>query len=246
VTLAALRGALGFLTRLPLGRDEDAWHAFRTRPYAIVFVGYVVGALVALPLLVPAPAPTVAVLYVLAVLTVTGINHLDGLADLGDAVVVHGGPEQRRAVMRDTTLGVGGTAAVLVALLALALAGLALAGLPAPVAVALALGAEVGAKLAMATLVCLGEPAHDGLGSQLTGAAPADLLPAAAVAVPAVLVWPEPAVAVSVLAGAAVAAALLPWANRRLGGASGDVFGAANELARVLALHAGVVAWTLF
>jgi adenosylcobinamide-GDP ribazoletransferase len=42
-----------------------------------------------------------------------------------------------------------------------------------------------------------------------------------------------------------VALALLWWADAALGGASGDVFGASNELARVAGLHAGVVAWTL-
>ena len=31
-----------------------------------------------------------------------------------------------------------------------------------------------------------------------------------------------------------------------LGGVNGDVFGAVNELARIVALHAGVVAWTRF
>jgi adenosylcobinamide-GDP ribazoletransferase len=30
-----------------------------------------------------------------------------------------------------------------------------------------------------------------------------------------------------------------------LGGISGDVLGAANELGRVVGVHAGVVAWTL-
>jgi adenosylcobinamide-GDP ribazoletransferase len=45
---------------------------------------------------------------------------------------------------------------------------------------------------------------------------------------------------------AGVLAGLVPfwWARRRLGGVSGDVMGAANELARLVALHAGVIAWT--
>ncbi len=45
----------------------------------------------------------------------------------------------------------------------------------------------------------------------------------------------------------AIAGVGLPWywANRNLDGISGDVFGAANEIGRVVGLHVGVIAWTL-
>ncbi len=36
---------------------------------------------------------------------------------------------------------------------------------------------------------------------------------------------------------------MLWWARARLDGVTGDVIGAANELARVAALHTGLVAW---
>ncbi|OYR41115.1 hypothetical protein DJ82_06300 [Halorubrum sp. Ib24] len=50
----------------------------------------------------------------------------------------------------------------------------------------------------------------------------------------------------ALLAALATAALLRRWSRRRLGGVSGDVLGATNELARVAALHAGVIAWTRF
>ncbi len=45
---------------------------------------------------------------------------------------------------------------------------------------------------------------------------------------------------------AAVLAALFVfhWARVNLNGVSGDVLGATNEIARVAALHAGVITWT--
>ena len=43
-----------------------------------------------------------------------------------------------------------------------------------------------------------------------------------------------------------MALVVVRWADGALGGVNGDVFGAVNELARVVALHAGVVAWTRF
>jgi len=57
--------------------------------------------------------------------------------------------------------------------------------------------------------------------------------------------WPSPVAAAALAAGPVVALLLVAWARRNLGGVNGDVFGAANELARVVALHAGVVVWTL-
>ena len=120
MVLRALRGALGFLTRLPVGHDELSWDAFRRTPVAFPLTGYVVGALLAIPFVPPAavPAPVAAFLFVLVLVGVTGITHLDGLADLGDAAVVHG-PERRREAMKDTRVGVGGTVAVAAGLLLL-------------------------------------------------------------------------------------------------------------------------------
>jgi len=246
VVLTALRGGVGFLTRLPVGSDERAWEAFRGRPSVFPLVGYPVGVLVGLPVLLPIPAPTVAAAYVAAVYLVTGVNHADGLADLGDAAVVHGDPADRRAVMTDTTVGVGALLAVGVGVLGLALGGLAVAGVPPPQTLGIVVAAEVGAKLSMAVLAGVGQPSHDGLGAQLLGASPGAVAVALAVATPAVaFAWPSPAGAAAVGAGPVVALVLARWAHRTLGGVSGDVFGASNELARAVGLHAGVIVWTL-
>jgi adenosylcobinamide-GDP ribazoletransferase len=257
VVLTAVRGALGFLTRLPTGRSEAAWTAFSETPAAFPLAGWVAGALAAAPFAAagvrPVPAPTVAFGYLLALYAVTGINHADGVADLGDAAVVHGDSEERRAVLKDTEVGVGAVLALALVLAGLALAALALAGLPAttarnaavgvPAAVAIVVAAEVGAKLGMAALACLGDPAFEGLGSAFTDNRPAALVTPALVAAPVAL-FGVPAVAA--LGGAlAVALGLLRWSRANLGGVNGDVFGAANELGRLVGLHLGVVAWTL-
>ncbi|MBX0322058.1 adenosylcobinamide-GDP ribazoletransferase [Halomicroarcula sp. F13] len=247
MVLSALRGALGFLSRLPVGHSEAAWDAFTATPAAFPLAGYVVGALVAVPFLAVGllPAPVVAAAYLAAVVLVTGVNHADGLADLGDAAVVHGDPAERREVMRDTTVGVGAVLALGTGLLGLGLGALAAARLPLLAAVAVVLASEVGAKLAMATLACLGTPSHEGFGATiLDGQGPSDLAGPLVVAVPAALLA-LPATAVASVASVAVALSLNRWADRRLGGVGGDVFGATNELARVVALHAAVATWAL-
>jgi adenosylcobinamide-GDP ribazoletransferase len=260
VVLTATKGALGFLTRLPTGRSEAAWTAFRETPAAFPLAGWVVGALAALPLLAattaalgPVPEPTAAFGYLLALYAVTGINHTDGVADLGDAAVVHGDLPDRKAVLKDTEVGVGAVLALGLVLVGLGLAALSLAGLPAnappagllgvPAAVAIVVAAEVGAKLGMAELACLGDPAFEGLGSAFTDNEPTALVGPAAVAAPVVLLG-APGVA-ALLGAVAASLVLLRWARTNLGGINGDVFGAANELARLVGLHLGVIAWTL-
>ncbi|MFB6091036.1 MAG: adenosylcobinamide-GDP ribazoletransferase [Halobellus sp.] len=254
MVLSALRGAVGFLTRLPVGGDGASWEAFRRTPAAIPLVGYLVGGVAALAFLVPIPIPSAAALYLATLVLLTGVTHADGLADLGDAAAVHGGADRarRREVLKDSRTGVGGALAVSLALVVLGLGALGLAGTRPRVAFALAVAVEVGTKAGMALLVCTREPAHEGLGSALTEhATPTALLPVALVVVPvvaiaAVLGAGYASAATAVVAPVAVAWLVGRWAAGALGGISGDVLGAANELGRVAGVHAGVIAWTLW
>jgi adenosylcobinamide-GDP ribazoletransferase len=217
-------------------------------------VGYVVGGLAALAFLLPLPVPTAAALYLVTLYLVTGVTHADGLADLGDAAVVHGDAERRLSVLKDSQTGVGGVLALGVTLVVLGLGAFGLAGaggrLALTAGVAIAVAAEVGAKAGMATLVCLGESAHEGLGSALVGANDSSgLLAVAVVCLPLVALAPVtggPAVVATLVCGPLVALLVRAWGREHLGGVSGDLLGATNELARATAIHVGVVTWTLF
>ena len=239
-----LRGGVGFLTRLPVSTDETDWLGFAATPVTFPLVGYLVGALAALAFLLPGVVAAFG--YLVAVYALTGVNHADGLADLGDAAVVHGDVERRRAVLSDSAVGVGAVLALALGLIGLALAGVGLAGARSGVAVTLVVASEVGAKLGMATLACLGTAGHEGFGSTFTErCAPEDLTAVVLAAMPAALLpvtADAPAVGVAaVLAAVTVALWLREWATSRLGGVTGDVFGAANELGRVAGLHAGLL-----
>ncbi len=248
LSLAALRGALGFLTRFPVGHDEAGWEAFTRTPATFPAIGYLVGSLGALALLVPAPPTITAFLYVLVLYAVTGINHADGVADLGDAAVIHGTPDQRRAILKDSDLGVGGTLALSGMVAGLVLVAVPLADAPVAVAVSVVVAAEVGARLGTAALVCVGTAPHDGLGRQLTAVnSPRSFLVPVLVTLPAVVLARPPTVAAAAVVGAlAVALVLSRWSTAALGGANGDVLGATTELGRLGGLLAGVLAWTLW
>jgi len=247
VVLTALAGAVGFLTRIPVGQTQAAWDAFRSTPAAFVAAGWLIGGLLVLPLVPVLPVTTAALVFLVWVYVLTGINHLDGVADLGDAMVVHGDQADRREVLTDTVVGVGAVLAVSVVVVGLGLAALAIAGRPRRL-LAVVVASEVGAKAGMATLVSVSASTHEGLGSAFTdAAAPRSLAPTALLATPAAaLAWPHPAPGVALVTALAAALGVRWWALRRLGGVNGDVFGAANEVSRVLALHAGVVTWTLY
>ncbi len=218
----------------------------------MVLVGWLVGVLLVIPLGVGVTlgltSATIAFATLVVVYLVTGIHHLDGVADLGDAMVVHGDAARRRAVLTDTTTGVGALLAVVGVVVGLSLALLSLASAPLVVAVAVVLAAEVGAKTGMALMSCFGRAAHEGLGSQLTSAVdPSHAVLPVAIAIPVTLLaWPHPA-AMATFVGALIGVGLpWLWARRHLEGVSGDIFGAANEIGRLLGLHAGVIVWTLW
>ena len=253
--IPALRGAFAFLTRIPVpGSEPTDWHSFRRSPWTFPVVGAAVGGVAGLAFLAPSPWTATAA-YLLGLYLLGGVTHADGLADLGDAVAAHD-PDRRLDVLKDADLGVGGALALCLTLLATTLGALALAtgfagggSLPGSAAFRVVLAAEVGAKAGMALLACIGTPAHDGLGSAVVAdVGLPSLLPVALVSVPALLVSPAgafPALAAALLAGPTVAvllhARIRPW----LGGVSGDVLGAANELGRAVALHVGVIAWAI-
>lgn len=251
MVVTAVRGALGFLTRLPIGNDGTAWAAFCRTPAAFVLAAYPIGTLIALPVgigvwAIPAATEAIALSLLVGVIGLTGVNHADGIADLGDAAAVHES-ETRHAVLKDTTVGVGAVGALTSVLVGLALAGLALAECPPAIAVGIVVAGEVGAKLGMAAIACFGTATHEGLGSAFTTeTSPWDVLAPVVVALPAAgLTYQSPVAGVTVVAGVGTGIAVMVWARRALGGVSGDVFGGANELGRVVALHAGVIAWTL-
>lgn len=241
-----LRGAITFLTRLPITTREDDWDRFRAFPAAFPIVGYLIGAIAVVPFLVGAPAATVAFGYLLVLVGLVGIPHLDGVADLGDAVAAHGHDASQRA-LKDTTTGVGAIIAVAVVVAGIVLAAFELATVSPLVAASLVVASEVGAKLGMAVVACFGTANHEGLGSAFTrGAEPTLLVGPLLVSLPAALLSPAvPASIAAVAAGPIVALALVRWADQTLGGVNGDVFGATNELGRLFGLHAGVIAWTL-
>jgi adenosylcobinamide-GDP ribazoletransferase len=232
--LAGAALAVSFLTVLPVRLREPIPPLAAAAPWFPV-VGALVGALAGAVRLVAEPAfgPTVASILALVVLVaVTGALHLDGLADCADGLGVRGDRARRLTVMREPTVGVFGTLAIVG--WALLMVG-ALGGLTDGEAFRALLTAAVVGRWAALLHTAATPPARpDGLGAAFA-VMTAGLLVASALAVAGALLVDGLGPGAAALAAAPVVAlGVSAWARRRLGGRTGDTIGATVALTEVV------------
>ena len=252
--MTSLRLALGLFTVIPAGHigDIDRRRARDAMLWAPI-IGILIGSIAAAVLwgvhaLVPtslgALLAAVASIGLLAYLT--RALHLDGLADTADALGSGKPADVALSIARRGDVGPFGVVTILVALL-IQVAALAVLTEAGTGAIALVVAVATG-RLA-ATLACTsGIPAArpEGLGALVAGTVPrwasaawASAAILAATGVGVVLIpgapWTLPA---AIVVGLVVALLLVRRSVRRLGGVTGDVMGAAVEVATTTALLA--------
>jgi adenosylcobinamide-GDP ribazoletransferase len=252
--VAELVAAFGLLTRLPMPRRIEGAPSGRAI-WAWPVVGAVVGAIGAVLFLVAARlglAPWLSALLALAAtMLVTGGLHEDGLADMADGIGGGGTAERRLAIMKDSRIGSFGALALIfsVILRAGALATIAMAAAPGVVAGALVLAGVIGRTGMLVPLLLLRPARPGGLGAMLGPPEPIRVGIAAAIAVVLALLLRPVAMVEPMIVAAVIATGVVTWiAWRRLGGQTGDVLGAVEqvtECAVLLALSAGVGGLTL-
>src|ERR1700677_4837306 len=110
-----MRAALAFLTPFPGARPPTP-RALRWFPLVGLALGFVLGGLWWVTAKVW-PLPVAAFIVVLADLGLTGMLHLDGLADTADGLLPHLSRDRRLEVMREPTVGAFGVGAVVITLL---------------------------------------------------------------------------------------------------------------------------------
>ena len=238
-----LWAAFSLLTRLPVPVDharagERTAHAV----WAYPIVGAVIsalGALVAWGLTsLGAPSLVAALVAVMTMILATGALHEDGLADCADGLMGGATPERRLEIMRDSQVGSYGALALVssVGLRAACLAALIPQGLLAFVAVG---------ALSRAAMVLVATTVPDarrtGLGQGFGQAPKAALWLCLALSIgAALLIGPLSGALVIIVAGAWVALFAFT-AKRLIGGRTGDVLGASQQVFEM----AGLVVLTL-
>ncbi len=272
--LLALRSGFGFLSTIPVGLTMEGLDAFFKRTYLHILVGAVLGLLMgmfAFLAMMTFPQQISAILIVIFIYYLTGLNHIDGLADFGDGVTAHGSVEKKIRALKDVALGIGGVGFCAMGILALYALIVCLQseaivlanGIMRTAAVILfssILIAEVAAMQCMLTIAAFGKSLHEGLGSILVQNT---TLPKyivglfgsvviCALALQPFGLWYGGLIAL--IAAIISAFAVLNISNRHFGGMNGDVIGTSNEVGRTIALitivlvlsyHNGGISWML-
>ena len=236
-----LRGAVAFLTRVPAASSGDHVDLASSVPWFPV-VGALVGLLVASvyaggrQLVAPLPAAAAAVA---AGILLTGAFHEDGLADTADALGAWDAAEARR-ILKDPTHGTYGVCALVVSVLARVLA---LSSITGWAAIAVIPAAHALARTSAILLLGAGPVATDeGLGASYAARMRRVHLVAVtvvglAIGALAAGLWVGPAFVLALVAAYVVGSVGV----RRVGGLTGDVLGAAEQVAEIAVFYLGAV-----
>ena len=230
---------IAFYTRLPVLRMAevpDFGRACWASPLAGAFVGGI-GGLAYAGAQGTGLAPALAALIALAAtIALTGALHEDGLADTADGFGGGRTRERALAIMRDSRIGTFGACALLLSLLLRAGALASLAG-PA-LAIGALIAAHMSARAALPLFMRLVPPARiDGLSARAGCPQSVPSLMAASLGLAGLLLCLPLGTALIALAVMAAAALGMAWlCRRRIGGQTGDVLGALQQVLETLVL----------
>ena len=245
--------AVAFLTRLPVARllplarmlrkddpDQPPKNLAQVA-WAFPVVGVIVGGLAALAFLIAHAIGVhllAAALIALALgVAVTGALHEDGLADLADGFGGGATIEDKLVIMRDSAIGTYGMLALVfsVGIRAAALAGMSGAG---TAAVSLITAAVVSRALVVGVMTGLPAARSDGLGAGAGKPETGAFLTAIAIAAVAAFVLSGAVAWILLAAGGLATLAVMALAKRQIGGQTGDVLGATQQVSEIAILLA--------
>jgi adenosylcobinamide-GDP ribazoletransferase len=243
--LQDLATAFQFLTRLPLGRvpyDENALsRSAKFFPLVGLFIG-ILGSVAYLWFIRHLPPAVAALLTVALLILATGGLHEDGLADVADAFGGGWNREQILSILKDSRIGAFGTLALLVSV---GLRVLLLAKLPVGRFAAYLISGQVLCRwtalpLGYALSAARESSVHSQgarIARQISGTSLAMGSLFSLIIVGCALRWAMLSPLVATLA-VTLFTGLYYW--RRIGGITGDCFGATNQLAEIAVYLCGV------
>ena len=228
--------ALALLTRMPLPRLPDAAFDRQAQAsWAFPLAGLLVGGLAAAIgwLTQGLPAPISAGLVLATLVILTGAMHEDGLADTADGLWGGLTPDRRLAIMRDSRIGTYGVVALI---LSLGLRWSAIATLLPDTPQAVIVAAVASRAMMPGLMAALPHARPDGLARDV--GRPSAQVAAINLGIAVIIcLWMSGIdVMLPVLTAGAVAALVGRLARRRLGGITGDILGAAQQMSELAVL----------
>ena len=238
--LGGFRSVASFLTILPVGFstiEEMASYAF-----LFPFVGGLIGlacGLIGMVLFEFLPSDVAGWVLLAALALITGLNHMDGLLDLGDALMVRGTREKKLEILHDMHHGIGGFALIFFTLV---ITQSLLVSLRSEIVFALVIS-ETLAKLSMVIMGAVGNPSEAGLGSTFIKSIGRRrrrtlTLSVAIAAVILALALPSAFAAIPLLLSIFFSLVMTRLLQRDFGCITGDMLGSLGELTRALSLLA--------
>lgn len=233
-----VRLAFMLLSRLPAGRIDGTAPSMPASSWAWPLVGIAVGAVAAsifgLGLWLGLPPMMAALLTLAAGALMTGAMHEDGLADLADGF--GGGVDRARKleIMRDSRIGSYGVVALILALAFRATGIATLAETGSATAALIGIAAASRAVLP-AALVLMPAARTDGLGQTASGGDPIPALIAGGIGFFCLVPLGLGVATLTAIAMGLAALILAGIAMRQIGGQTGDVMGAMQQVAEMAA-----------
>ena len=240
--------ALQFLTSLPVKRDippEKLGQATAWFPVVGLILGLILAVLDWLLGMV-LPDGVVNAFLIVALVMLTGALHLDGLADTCDGLAGYRTREERLEIMRDSRTGAFGVVGIVLVLL---VEYVSLNSVPLELKTPVLLFMPVVSRWAMVYAVFAFPYARpEGLGAAYKKSTrwPQFTIATGITIVIAILFFPFFSIMGLILVPAVciIATALAFYLKHKLGGLTGDCYGAINEVAEVAALVLPVLIWT--
>jgi adenosylcobinamide-GDP ribazoletransferase len=240
--ITTFRLAVAFLTRIPGVHPTNATAADFARAQGwFSLIGLLIGAVIAIVelggLVIGLPPIVAAALAIAAGIMLTGGLHEDGLADVADGLGGGRDRDDKLHIMRDSRIGTYGTLALMIVIIVKVAALAQLTGVTLIAALAVAHATSRSAATAMASLL---SPARtDGLGASAGRPSPVVLATSFGVSLVAGLLLVPPLRLIAALTAAVLGTGVMAIvARRQIGGYTGDVLGATQQLAETAILLA--------
>lgn len=236
-------GLISFSTILPLNIHTSIAEMAR---YTVIwpFIGGLIGVLVGVVGLllsnyVMLPSLVTASLIYSFAIWFTGFHHLDGLMDLGDALMAHGTPERKIEIMRDMRIGTGGIALFfMVALTTVAV----ISSIPIASIFFVLLISEIAAKMGLVSCCTISRPIGNGTGRHFIEAMnPLYLILMAATTTIIGFLSLNVVGLIGIISGILGGFLVAVVVRINMKYATGDVLGASNEVARMAAILAMIM-----